>query len=50
MAQAAQRGGGVTVLEVFKSRVDVALRDVSHGHGEGGLMVGVGDLSGLFHP
>ena len=37
-------------LEVFKSRVDVALRDVSHGHGEGGLMVGVGDLSGLFHP
>jgi len=35
-------------LEVFKSRVDVALRDVGSGHGGGGLAVGIGDLSGLF--
>ena len=36
---AAQGGGGVTIpsLEVFKSRVDVALRDVVCGDG---LMVG----------
>ena len=27
-------------LEVFKSRVDVALRDVVSGHGVGGLVVG----------
>jgi len=27
-------------LEVFKSRVDVALRDVVSGHGGGGLVVG----------
>jgi len=35
-------------LEVFQSRVDVALRDVGSGHGGGGLLVGLGDLSGLF--
>ena len=35
-------------LEVFQNRVDVALRDVVSGHGGGGLMVGLGDLSGLF--
>ena len=34
-------------LEVFRSCVDVALRDVGSGHGLGGLMVGLGDLRGL---
>ena len=34
-------------LEVFQSRVDVALRDVVSGHGGDGLVVGPGDLSGL---
>ena len=37
-------------LEVFRNRVDVALRDVVSGHGGGGLMVGLGDLRGLFQP
>ena len=37
-------------LEVFKNRVDVALRDVVSGHGGGGLMVGLDDHSGLFQP
>ena len=37
-------------LVVFKKRVDVALRDVVSGHGGDGLMVGLGDLSGLFQP
>ena len=37
-------------LEVFKSRVDVALRDVVSGHGGGGLTVGLEDLRGLFQP
>ena len=51
MAQAAQ-GGGVESpsLEVFKSRGDVALRDMVRGHGGDGLTVGLGDLSGLFQP
>ena len=35
-------------LEVLKSRVDVALRDVVSGHGRGGLLVGLDDLGGLF--
>ena len=35
-------------LEVFESRVGVALRDV--GSGRGGLMVGLDDLSGPFQP
>ena len=35
-------------LEVLKSCVDVALRDVGSGRGGGGLMVGLGDPSGLF--
>ena len=35
-------------LEVFKSRVDVALRDVGSGHGGGGLVVGPDGLRGLF--
>jgi len=34
-------------LEVFQSRVDVALRDVVSGHGGDGLIVGPGDLIGL---
>ena len=37
-------------LEVFKSRVDVALRDVGSGHGGDGLTVGPDGLSGLFQP
>jgi len=37
-------------LEVLKSRVDVALRDVGSGHAKGGLTVGLGDLSGSFQP
>ena len=37
-------------LEVFIERVDVALRDMVSGHGGDGLMVGLGDLSGLFQP
>jgi len=39
-----------TSLEAFKRRADVALRDVVSGHGGGGLMVGLGHLSGLFQP
>jgi len=34
-------------VEVFMSRVDVALREVGSGQGGGGLMVGLGDLRGL---
>lgn len=34
-------------LEAFKNRVDVALKDVVSGHGGGGLVVGLDDLSGL---
>jgi len=37
-------------LEVFKYCVHVVLRDVVSGHGEDGLMVGLGDLRGLFQP
>ena len=37
-------------LEVFESRVDVALRDVGSGHSGDGLTIGLGDLSGLFQP
>ena len=37
-------------LEVLKSRVDVALRDVGSGCGGGGLTVGLDDLRGLFQP
>jgi len=35
-------------LEVFQSRVDVALRDMVSGHGGDGLVVGPDDLRGLF--
>ena len=34
-------------LEVLKSRVDVALRDMGSGCGGGGLTAGLSDLSGL---
>ena len=37
-------------LEVFRKRVDVALRDVVSEHGRDGLMVGLDDLGGLFQP
>jgi len=37
-------------LEVFKSCVDVALRDMASWQVGGGLMVGVVDLFGLFPP
>ena len=33
-----------------KKRGDVALRDTVSGHGGDGLIVGLDDLSGLFHP
>ena len=36
------------LLEVFRNCVDVALRDVVSGHGEGGLMVRLDGLRGLF--
>jgi len=35
-------------LEVLQNHVDVALRDLVSGHGGDGLMVGRGDLSGLY--
>ena len=35
-------------LEVFKKRVDVALRDMVSGHGGDGLRVGLDDLRCLF--
>jgi len=38
---------GSPSLEVFKERGDVALGDMANGCG---LMVGVGDLRGLFQP
>ena len=34
-------------LEVFKERVDVALRDVVSGYGQDGLATGLDGLSGL---
>ena len=37
MAQAAQGGGGVTALEVFKNHGALALRDMVSGHGGDGL-------------
>ena len=37
-------------LEVFKSRGDVALRDVVSSHGGSGLTVGLDDLRRLFQP
>ena len=37
-------------LEVFKSRVDVALKDMGSGHGGDRLVVGLDGLRGLFQP
>ena len=37
-------------LEVFQNHGDVAMRDVVSGHGGGGMVVGLGDLWGLFQP
>jgi len=37
-------------LEVFESRVDVALKDMVSGHGGDRLVVGLDDLRGLFQP
>jgi len=34
-------------LEVFKTHGDVALDDIINGHGEDGVEVGLGDLSGV---
>ena len=48
LAQVVQACGGVTVLEVFETCGDVALRDMVSGHGGGGLGIGLDDLRGLF--
>jgi len=37
-------------VEVFKRRVDAALRDMILWYGGDGLMVGLDDLSGAFFP
>jgi len=37
-------------MEVFKKRVDVALRDMVNRHGGVGWMVGLHGLRGLFQP
>ena len=37
-------------LEVFKKRVDAALRDIVSGHGGEGLTFGQDNVSGLFQP
>ena len=47
MAQAAHGVVESPSLEVFEEHADVALRGVVRGHGCDGLMVGLGDLSGL---
>lgn len=39
---------GSPSLEVFRSHRDEALRDAVNGHSGGGLVIGLGDLSGLF--
>ena len=42
-----KEGVGSPSLEVFQSRVYVALRDMVSGHGGDGLVVGPADISGL---
>lgn len=37
-------------LELFRRRVDVALRDMVSSHGSDGLMVELDDIRGLFLP
>ena len=37
-------------MELFKNRVDVALRDAVSAYGGDDLMVGLDHLSGLFQP
>ena len=37
-------------LEVFESRVDVALTDMVSGHGGDRLTADLGNLTGLFQP
>ena len=44
---AAQGGGEVTTLEVFKNCVYMVVRDVVWWYGGDGLMVGLADVSGL---
>jgi len=41
---------GACFLEVLKNHVDVALMDMVSGHGGDGLMVGWGELRGVFEP
>ena len=50
MTQAAQGGGRVTIPEVFKSHIDVALSNVVSRHDRDRMTVGLGDLRGLFQP
>ena len=50
MAQAAQGGGGVTVPGGVPEPCGCGTEDVVSGHGGDGLVVGPGDLKGLFQP
>ena len=50
MAQLPREVVGSPSMEMFEKCGDVALGDVVSGHGGGGLVVGEGDLRGLFQP
>ena len=50
MAQAAQGGGGVTVPGGVPEPCGCGTEDVVSGHGGDGLVVGPGDIRGLFQP
>jgi len=50
VAQAAQGGGGVTNPGGVPEPCGCGTEDVVSGHGGDGLMVGLGDLRGLFQP
>jgi len=50
LEQAAEKGGKVTIPEVFKNHGVVALREMLIGHGEDGLAVGLDNLRDLFQP